>query len=324
MKKKKRRYFVAASLLGIVLFLAGCGTKTPGQEDMIRDLADAGYGSVRIGYEDTNMEIDSLTIERENSNKSEVVAYCAVEMHNENVKATIYYELIYRHYDKGGWYLEDCAEYADRKYMPLSGVNVEEAIAVIRDEKFGDETEMVLTGEETMLEEGRAILHFDTTSTYETCVKKAVVTANFEFSDGTWNYIDLSEDQVEMDFSPLIGVIYTSDHVLHTEVRFLALDEENKTITLEYYVGDNFAWQTEKLFQQKTLRYVIVDDIMYIERFYDVCEYAHTSQITYYPIELWINAYHNKGAIHDDAWDNPSNNDPTFRGISGEMIDQYS
>ncbi len=216
---------------------------------------------------------------------------------------------------------DDAKEETDSTDASLSDLNLEEAIAEIKDEKYWDEAEMTLT-EQTVLEDGRACLKFDAVSTYETCIKSASVTAYFEFFDEKWNLLDVTEDNVEMDFSPLVGVTYTSDFVLHEEIRFLALDEENKTVTLEYYVGDNFAWQEEKPFQELTLKYVVVDGIMYIERFYDVREYAYKSDADYYGIELWINAHHNKGMIHDDAKGNRSG-DPSYGGVSGEMIEKY-
>lgn len=311
--KKYMKITVILYFWGVMFLLAGCGKgRVPKEKDIIQDLQEAEYNEIIRGSRHIEMQIDSLQIDDERGDDKERIVYCIIDMHNEDIKVTLYYELYYVYYNKGGWQLEDCMEWKKGEYTPLSGVDVQEAIDELKNDYNYAEIELVT--EETNLEACEAQLIFDTYKFWDNCTTTEQVTAEYTFERGLWKRDNIVTETISVDFSPLVGKTYKSE-MEGIEVNFIAMDEENKTITLEYLdlLHDSATWQ------QKTVRYVVVDNVMYIERVYysfkDFFGYLH-----YGGAELWVNET-GTGRIENHCLILYS--DDTDKGVSGQMIEQY-
>lgn len=311
--KKYMKITLIMCILGMMFLMAGCGKGgVPKEKDIIRDLQEANLDRVTRGERYIDLNIDSLKIDRQRVDDKEMVAYCIIDMHNNDVKATMYYELFYIYYDKGGWILEDCVEWEKAEYTPLSGVNVQEAVDELLADNYYRYSEVEFVAEETNLEACEAKLTFDTIMFWDNCTVTGQITAEYKFERGLWKLCDIVSGAESVDFSPLVGKTYKSEM---EEVNFIAMDEENKTITLEYLD----LYHEDATWQQKTVRYVVVDNIMYIERVY----YSYADffgRLHYVGVELWVNET-GTGRIQDHSY--LSYSDDSDKGISGQMIEQY-
>ena len=311
--KKYMKITLIMIFLGMMFLTVGCGKgRVPKEKDIIQDLQEAEYNEIIRGSKHIEMNIDSLKIDRQSVDDKEMTAYCIIDMHNEDVKATLYYELYYIYYDKGGWHLEDCMEWEKAEYTPLSGVNVQEAVDELLTEYDYRYSEAELVREETNLDACEAQLTFETRKYWDNCTVTEQITVEYSFERGLWKSGDITSETKSVDFSPLVGKTYKSE-MEGIEVNFIAMDEENKTITLEYLdlLHDGATWQ------QKTVRYVVVDNIMYIEKVY----YSFTDfsgHLRYGGAELWVNE---TGRIENHCLILYS--DDTDKGVSGQMIEQY-
>lgn len=311
--KKYMKITLIMCFLCVMFLTAGCGKGgVPKEKDIIQDLQEAELNEIIRGSKHIEMKIDSLKIDRARVDDKEMMAYCIIDMHNEDVKATLYYELYYVYYDKGGWHLEDCVEWEKGEYTPLRGVDVQEAIEELKNDYHYAEMELVT--EETNLEDCEAQLIFEVYKDWDNCTATEQITVEYQFERGLWKRGDMVRETISVDFSPLVGKTYKSE-MEGIEVNFTAMDEENRTITLEYLdlFHDDATWQ------QKTVRYVVVDNIMYIERVYysfkDFFGYLH-----YGGVELWVNET-GTGRIENHCLILYS--DDTDKGVSGQMIEQY-
>lgn len=311
MARQKKKIILAICFFSMLFLMAGCGKGgVPREKDIIRDLQETELNQLIRGDRHIEMEIDSLKIDEQRGDDKEMVIYCITDMHNEDVKVTLYYELHYIYSGKDGWVLEDCMEWKNGEYIPLDGVDVQEAIAELENE-YESYIEVEFAAEETDLEAGKAQLTFNIRRTWDNCIETGQITVEYDFKKGFWKRGDMASETISVDFSPLVGKSYKSE-IEGIEVNFIAMDEENRTVTLEYLnlYDENATWQ------QKTVRYVVVDNTMYIERVY--YESGFDTWRHYAGVELWVSQY---GTIENHCLLLYS--DDTDKGVSGEMIEQY-
>ena len=107
---------VLLALAGVMLcvFLTSCGIpKPPNEKEIKKELPkeittitenspfDGGDASVY------DLEVQSLVIDKRQTNEKEDIAYVTIELENEWYHVTKHLVLLYNYYDKGGWILDD-------------------------------------------------------------------------------------------------------------------------------------------------------------------------------------------------------------------------
>ena len=115
---RKTICFVLAIVCSLVL--SSCGVSSPPNEAHIKeDLIEAGISSISIDnpfseYNDySEFEIQSIEIEKRQTNDKDDTVYCIVSMENEWYYLEKNLILFYTYYDQGGWILDNYSDSGD-------------------------------------------------------------------------------------------------------------------------------------------------------------------------------------------------------------------
>lgn len=126
----KRIFGLATMLLALamLMLLSACGgaPKPPSEKEIANTLPDEVKTlEIETRYLDEfdqvfsdadtetyEMDVESVSIEKRQTNEKSDVAYCVVELKNDYYCTTKYVELHYNYYDEGGWMLDEWSTYA--------------------------------------------------------------------------------------------------------------------------------------------------------------------------------------------------------------------
>ncbi len=115
----KQKLSLMFSCFTLLLLLTACVSAPPNTETIGKELP-AEIKTVTIEnpfdlpspnvYE---LNVDSVTVEKRQTNGKEDIAYCIIELSNDYYHITRYLTLNYNYYDKGGWILDEWSDYEE-------------------------------------------------------------------------------------------------------------------------------------------------------------------------------------------------------------------
>ena len=113
------------SIFIIMFGLTGCKSSALSEEEIAQSFPE---GERMIWVDDFNytLDIESVEIERRNTEDDFDTVYCTMIMGNGNYQKTADYILYYTYYDDAGWYLEDM-EVLDFYVEAISGLSKDES-----------------------------------------------------------------------------------------------------------------------------------------------------------------------------------------------------
>lgn len=271
----KNRRILFLLLLALAMALVGCGENShPDEAQMQQDVQQKNLNSIAIGENIHDLDIDSLEIEKEQIEDDFINAYCIIDMSDNDVAVTTYYNLHYNYYDKGGWILDSYSTYQDMEFLPLAGVSESKALEDLRyiygiNRIDSLEHEFTYINDELDLENNLDVIHYEVKTTSDIGVRIEKVDISYLFTDGIWDRETGSFAVVDEQTSyNLVGKEWVSEY--NPGERFcltVNFDEmDDKTITLTYHHDSYFDGYTTT--ETITLPYSVTDGIMYIDPFY--------------------------------------------------------
>lgn len=140
------------ALLGLLLCslcfvtLPSCGVPAPPKQQEIISILPEEIRTVAIQNPFTGedqvheLALQSLEIEKRQTNEKDDMVYCVLDMKDEWYHYTKYINLHFVYYDQGGWLLEDYAPYASHQWELLkSPFHTEEVSSIIATEWYSEE-----------------------------------------------------------------------------------------------------------------------------------------------------------------------------------------
>lgn len=114
----KKNFVLLCTTLILLLMAFGCQDKAVNEKQIIENLPkDFVTMTIENPFtdeiSDMQLTIDSLEIEKRQTNEKDDTIYCIVKLSNEYFEFTKYIRCYYVYYDKGGWILENWDYYQD-------------------------------------------------------------------------------------------------------------------------------------------------------------------------------------------------------------------
>ena len=124
--KDMKKYILTIISVLTLLSLCGCTPEAKTEDEIKSDFTDEMKTlSVDVSWGGNStlpLELESLEIEKRQTNDKDDTVYCDVVMKNDEYDMTASYVLYYNYYDEGGWILDNY-EVLERDITPVNGMN---------------------------------------------------------------------------------------------------------------------------------------------------------------------------------------------------------
>lgn len=171
--------------------LSGCGISKPPKENEIEESIPDDILCYSLDGIQYIMEVQTIAIERRQTNGKEDFVYVVIDMEDDYVHRTAYYKFNYNYYDVGGWILDDWEKYQDTNAYPVSAPSNDIIYSKINE--FYSNFEFITTVQDT-LNEGSCIFTFNVNDVYPNATYtgevdlKCVFTSTLNEDDYEWCY----------------------------------------------------------------------------------------------------------------------------------------
>jgi hypothetical protein len=253
MKTKKLLAFILSMVL--VIGLAACSdggnnqggdseNKTVREERLVFDDVNKPLGEGELAnvlpdeFFQGNMTVNSVTIERRQTNDKEDIVYIVVEMENNHVHRTAYYKLTINFYDVGGWMIDEWESYQTATFFPTAPPS-DDIVNNTLNWRYVNEgyTVTLISANNDNLRDGHTVHTFDVNldKTYASSSGSVTVVSDFSENSGSWSSSIASENVVtDWKFDKMIGsyaVSWHNGHLNNYELTVNITDVTNNSLS---------------------------------------------------------------------------------------------
>lgn len=245
--------------IGIVacLLLSSCGVPSPPNENDIAQSIPEDIRTVIIDnpFDATNsdiyiMDVQSVSIEKRQTNEKKDTAYCIIELENDYYRFTKSIITYYNYYDKGGWILDNYSEYNPTTWEIKKCPFISDEIAgLISDYRVIDAKGPVID-----TSSGTVSFTFDVNDEYENVTSKGSIDVLLVFDGSRWAY-DINTDNINLNWN-ILGHWYSSIYSgIYLDINELTNDSMSVEVIYEDTAEDALTGNKGVLFDVSDERY---------------------------------------------------------------------
>jgi hypothetical protein len=233
-----------------MLIMSSCGIPSPPDEAKTKDMITEDMRTLSIGLPDTDemehrvLNVDSVDIERRQTNDKSDVAYCIVVMSDDQYQATAHYEINFEYYDEGGWYLENYNTYEKTQAYPLNGFSSDFLI-----KNLSNSYDSIKLKSSNQSSENSFIYEFNVSKEHQYAKKSGIVSALCEFSTTEFDWtVTYDITKVNTDWSKIIGKWSWQDYGQNIWIDVKSYVGNQVDIDMEYHDDGDYDNSTSGIY----------------------------------------------------------------------------